>query len=326
MRRLLLRAALAVLPGLWMPPAAHAADKPNYPTRPIKLIVPYSPGGLADIVARLVADNLAGKVGQPVIVENRPGANGTIGTHALARADADGYTLGLVASSHVFGRALMPALAFDPIKDFAPVTLATRTPIVLVSSPKLPVNSIGELLSYAKAHPDTLAYASAGNGSNVHVFGRWFTDAAGLRMVHVPYKGSAAAHVDLISGLVAIAFDTLPAVRPHIANGGLKLLAVGGTRRIPQYPEVPTIAESGVAGFDAGSWVAVLAPAKTPQPVIDYLNREMVAVLKSPKVRERLTEAGAEVVASTPDELKTTLVSEEKRYGGLIKKLGITLD
>jgi tripartite-type tricarboxylate transporter receptor subunit TctC len=327
MRRLIVRAAAACLPLLCLAPAAFAADALAFPTKPIKIIVPYSPGGLPDMAARLVADNLGARVGQPVFVENRPGANGTIGAAAVARAEPDGYTIGLFASSHVFSRALMPSLPFDPVKDFAPITMAVRTPVVLVAAPSLPAKNMAEALAYVRAHPDTLAYASAGSGSNTHVFGRWFVDAAGLKMVHVPYKGSAAAHVDIISGQVALAFDTLPSVRALVAAGKVRLLAIAGARRLPQYPDVPTVAEAAsVPGYDVDSWAAVLAPAKTPQPVIDRLNREIVAILKSDKVQAQLRDAGAQVVAGTPRELGAVLVSEEKRYGELIRRLGITLD
>lgn len=325
-RRWMLGAVLLASIGLLMAPRTGAAQGADYPSRPVRLIVPYGAGGGADVVARLMADNLAPRLGQAVVVENRPGANGAIGTAAVAKADPDGYTLALVVSSHVFGRALVPNLPFDPVKDFAPITLATRSPIVLVASASLPVKTLGDLLAYVRARPDELAFASAGNGSNVHVFGQWFNDLARLRMIHVPYKGSSAAHLDLISGRVAMAFDTLASVQPHVAAGKLKLLAVAGPRRLEQHPDVPTVAEAGVPGFEAESWTAVLAPAATPRPVVDRLQREIGAVLRMPAVRERLKGAGVQVVGSSPDELKDVLVTEEKRYGDLIRRLGITLD
>ncbi|HSV82747.1 MAG TPA: tripartite tricarboxylate transporter substrate binding protein [Ramlibacter sp.] len=325
MRRNFIHALFALTLSSVLAPA-QAADAASFPTRPIKLIVPYAPGGSADLTARLVADALAPKLGQPVVVENRPGANGAIGTAAVAKADPDGYTLGLVVSSHVFGRALVPSLPFDPIKDFAPVTLTARTPIVLVVPATLPVRDVRELIAYARARPEKLAFASAGNGSNVHVFGQWFSDLAGLRMAHVPYKGSTAAHPDLIAGRVHMVFDSLAAVQPHIVSGKLRLLAVGGAQRVPQYPDVPTVAEAGLPGFAAESWGAVLAPARTPPAVIELLNREITAVLRSDKVRERLTGAGVQVVGSSPEELARVLAGDEKRYGDLIRKMGITLD
>jgi tripartite-type tricarboxylate transporter receptor subunit TctC len=325
-RRWMLGAVLLASLGLLLAPRTGAAQGADYPSRPVRLIVPYGAGGGADVVARLIADNLAPRLGQAVVVENRPGANGAIGTAAVAKAEPDGHTLALVVSSHVFGRALVPNLPFDPVKDFAPVTLATRSPIVLVASASLPVKTLGDLVAYVRARPDELAFASAGNGSNVHVFGQWFNDLARLRMIHVPYKGSSAAHLDLISGRVAMAFDTLASVQPHVAAGKLKLLAVAGPRRLEPLPDVPTVAEAGVPGFEAESWTAVLAPAATPRPVVDRLQREIAAVLRMPAVRERLKGAGVQVVGSSPDELKDVLVTQEKRYGDLIRRLGITLD
>ena len=306
--------------------AAPAAEGAPFPSRPIKFVVPYSPGGLADMVARLVASTAAPKLGQPVIVDNRAGANGTIGTAAVANAEPDGHTLAFVASSHVFGRALMPSLGYDPLKSFAPITLATRTPVVFVASAKLPVASMADFIAYARQHPKELSFASAGSGSNVHVFGQWLNSAANLQMTHVPYKGSAAAHMDLVSGIVNAAFDTLPSVQPQVTTGGLRLLAVGSSQRLPQYPGVPTVAESGIKGFEAGSWVAVLAPARTPQPVVQVLNRAIAEALRTPAVQKKLKDAGAEVVAGTPEDLAALMASEERRYGELIRRLAITAD
>jgi len=321
-----LRRVLAfLLASLGASGAVHAqAPAPSGP-RPLRIVVPYAAGGLADITARLLADHLAARLQQPVVVENKPGANGTIGTALVAKAPADGNTLALVVSSHVFGRALMPDLPYDPIKDFAPVTLATRTAMVLVATPSLPVSNVPELVAYVRARPGQLAFASAGNGSNVHVFGQWFADLAGLRMTHVPYKGSAAAHLDLIAGRTHIVFDTLGAVQPHIAAGNLKVLAAGA-ERLRQFPDVATVAESGYPGFRAESWGAVLAPAGTPPARIDQLNREIVAALRTPAIRKRLEDAGAQVIGGTPAELGEVLMSEERKYGELIRRMGIKLD
>jgi tripartite-type tricarboxylate transporter receptor subunit TctC len=306
---------------------AHAATPgaPSFAGKPVRIVVPYAAGGLADITARLLADHLTTRLGTTVMVENRPGANGSIGTALVAKAPPDGHTLALVVSSHVFGKSLMPDLPFDPIKDFAPVTLATRTAMVLVATPDLPVKNVPELISYVKARPNQLAFASAGNGSNVHIFGQSFADLAGLQMAHVPYKGSAAAHVDLMAGRTQIVFDTLGAVQPHIAAGKMKVLAAGADR-LPQYPDLPSVAEAGFPGFRAESWGAVIAPANTPPEVVALLNREIVAVLNLPPVRKRLEDAGAQIVGSSPTELQAMLVSEEKKYGDLIRTMGIKLD
>lgn len=295
------------------------------PGVPLRIVVPYAPGGLADITARLLAENLTSRLNQTVVVENKPGANGSIGAAQVAKSAPDGNTLALVVSSHAFGRALMPTLPYDPVKDFAPVTLATRTAMVLVATPSLPVRNVPELVAYAKQRPNELSFASAGTGSNVHVFGQWFADLAGLKMNHVPYKGSAAAHPDLIAGRTQIVFDTLGAVQPHLASGRLKMLAAGA-QRLPQYPDVPTVAEAGYPGFRAESWGAVLAPAGTPPARVKQLNKEIVAVLNTPAIKKRLEDAGAQVVGSTPEELGTLLVEEDKRFTTLIRDMGIKLD
>ena len=313
--------ALGATTGL--PTAAWAQE---FPTQTIKIVVPYAPGGQADITARLIAEGLKTRLPQPVIVENRPGANGAIGTALVAQATPDGHTLVLVVASHVFGKALMPNLSFDPIKSFAPITMTARTPVVMVATPTLPVTTLADFVAYAKSKHGELAYASAGNGSNVHVFGQWFNQLAKLNMIHVPYKGSAAAHTDLIAGRTHVVFDTLPSVQGHIAQGSLKLLAAGGKTRLAQFPDVPTVAESGYAGYEAASWGAVLAPSGTPKPIVDKLNREIVAVLKSDAVKSRMASFGSEVVANSPDELLAVLEAEAKLYGTLIRDLGIKMD
>jgi tripartite-type tricarboxylate transporter receptor subunit TctC len=292
---------------------------------PLRIVVPYAAGGLADITARMLAEDLTTRLNQSVVVENKPGANGSIGAAQVAKATPDGNTIALVVSSHAFGKALMPSLPYDPVKDFAPVTLATRTAMVLVATPSLPVRNVPELVAYAKQHPNELQFASAGQGSNVHIFGQWFADMAGLKMNHVPYKGSAAAHPDLIAGRTHIVFDTLGAVQAHLTAGRLKLLAAGA-QRLPQYPDVPTVAEAGYPGFRAESWGAVLAPAGTPQARIRQLNKEIVAALNTPAIKKRLEDAGAQVVGSTPEELGALLVDEDKRFTKLIRDMGIKLD
>jgi tripartite-type tricarboxylate transporter receptor subunit TctC len=308
-------------------PAAQAADPAQgYPSQPIRIIVPYAPGGLPDITARLIAGDLGTRLGQSVIVENRPGANGSIGTGMLARAKPDGYTLGVVASSHVFGRALMPSLPYDPLKDFAPITMAVTTPVVLTESATLPPRTLAEFVDYARARPGALSFASAGIGSNTHVFGQWFSDMAKINMVHVPYKGAAPAHVDLVSGRIALEFDTLAAAQPFIDNGKVRVLAVAGPARLAQYPDVPTVEESGYPGFQAELWDAVLAPAGTPAAIVEKLNHAIVAGLRSPELERKLALAGAQVVADSPDQVRATLASEERRYGELIRKMNITVE
>ena len=317
--------ALSAMLGLSLTLTAGLAHAQIAPGVPLRIVVPYAAGGLADITARMLAEDLTTRLNQNVVVENKPGANGSIGAAQVAKATPDGNTIALVVSSHAFGKALMPTLPYDPVKDFAPVTLATRTAMVLVATPSLPVRNVPELVAYAKQHPNELQFASAGPGSNVHIFGQWFADMAGLKMNHVPYKGSAAAHPDLIAGRTHIVFDTLGAVQAHLTAGRLKLLAAGA-QRLPQYPDVPTVAEAGYPGFRAESWGAVLAPAGTPQVRIRQLNKEIVAALNTPAIKKRLEDAGAQVVGSTPEELGALLVDEDKRFTKLIRDMGIKLD
>lgn len=295
----------------------------DYPTSTIQLIVPYAPGGSGDITARLIAEHLSPALGRPVVVENRPGANGSIGSDFVAKAAPDGYTLEVVVQSHVLGKALMPSLTYDPVGDFEPISLMSRTQLGVVVPASLPVNTLEELAAYVKAHPGELAFASAGHGSNAHVFTEWFLDTADLDMIHVPYAGSAAAHPDLISGVATMAFDTLASVQGLVADGRLKLLAVAGAERHPEFPDVPTIAESGYPDYDASSWTMLLAPAGTPEAIVDRLNKEVVAILSRDDVKERLASLGATVVASSPAEAKATMETEVQRYTDLIERLGL---
>jgi len=298
----------------------------TYPTKPIKVIVPYAPGGSGDITARLLSDRLRPKLGQPLIVENKPGANGSIGTDFVAKAAPDGYTLALVVASHAFAKALMPDLPFDPVLNFAPVSMTTRTHVVLVTAPSFPPNTVSELIAYVRARPNQFAFASAGTGSNVHLFGEWFNMLAGIKATHVPYKGSAAAHPDLISGRTQWVFDTYASVRPHVEAKRLKLIAVCGEKRLPQLPNIPTVSESGLPEFKAYSWTGILAPANTPKPIIDRLNREILSVLQADELRERLVTIGADPVGSSPEEFRTAIEAEDVRFGKLIRSLNIRLE
>ena len=299
----------------------------DFPTQPVRIVVPYPAGGLADITARLLAEHLPGKLGgQTVVVENRPGANGTIGAMLVARAKPDGHTLGLVVSSHAFSRALMPRLRFNPVDDFEAITQVTATSIVMVASAELPVSTFAQFMEYARNSKEQIVFASAGSGSNVHVFGQWFSDMAKLGMLHVPYKGSSEAHADLIAGRTHITFDTLGAVLPHIRSGKLKLLAAAGPKRLSQFPNVPTIAESGFPDFSADSWAALLAPKGTPAALIAKLQEAVAEVLARDDVRERLEGAGAKAVGSTPEQAKQLLRRDEQHYGDLVKKMGIQLN
>ncbi|EIM30110.1 Bug family tripartite tricarboxylate transporter substrate binding protein [Microvirga lotononidis] len=324
MRSLLNRSlsVLAVASALLAVPAL-AVD--SYPSRAIRIIVPYSPGGQGDITARLISEKLATSIGKPVTVENRAGANGIIGIDALAKAEPNGYTIGVVVASHALSRAIVPQLPYDPVKDFTPITTTALTQMAMVISPKLPVSTVQEFIDYAKKHPGELAYKSAGPGSNSHLFGAWFADAAGIEMIHVPYKGSGDSMPDLMSGVVQMGFDTLPAVRGHVDSKQIKMIAAGGPDRSSQYPNVPTVEEAGLKGFAANSWGMVLAPKGTPKAIVDRLNAEIGAILRSDDVKAKFETMGATVVANSPAEAEAMLEREEALYTDLVKRLGISI-
>jgi tripartite-type tricarboxylate transporter receptor subunit TctC len=305
--------------------SAAAAWAQAWPSRPVKIIVPYTVGGASDITARLLADKLGERLGQPFAVENRAGASGTIGTELVAKA-TDGHTLLMVASSHVVNGALFPKLGYDPIKSFVPITHTANVHLVMVAPSSLGVNTVGEFVALAKSRPGALSYASSGNGSNPQFFAEMFKQAAGLEMTHVPYKGSTAAHADLLAGRTHLMFDALAAVMPHVKSGRLKLLAVASPSRSDLLPGVATLAESGVPGYGATSWGALLAPAGTPPSVIALLQRESAAILQSPQVRERLATLGAEVVGSSSEQLADLMRREESRYTRMVRELQITPD
>ena len=305
--------------------SAAAAWAQAWPSRPVKIIVPYTVGGASDITARRLADKLGERLGQPFAVENRAGASGTIGTELVAKA-TDGHTLLMVASSHVVNGALFPKLGYDPIKSFVPITHTANVHLVMVAPSSLGVNTVGEFVALAKARPGALSYASSGNGSNPQFFAEMFKQAAGLEMTHVPYKGSTAAHADLLAGRTHLMFDALAAVMPHVKSGRLKLLAVASPSRSDLLPGVATLAESGVPGYGATSWGALLAPAGTPPSVIALLQRESAAILQSPQVRERLATLGAEVVGSSSEQLADLMRREESRYTRMVRELQITPD
>lgn len=309
---------------LLMPVASLAQA---WPERPVRIIVPYTPGGASDITARILAERMSAKFGQPVTVDNRAGASGIIGTEAVAKASPDGYTLVFVASSHVVNKALFGNLTYDPIKSFAPITHTANVQLVMVVPATLGVNTVAEFIALAKSKPGALSYASSGSGSNPQFFAEMFKQLTDLDLQHVPYKGSTAAHADLLAGRTHLMFDALASVGPHVKSGRLKLLAVASPTRSVLLPEVPTVSEaSGRAGYGATSWGALLAPAGTPKPILDRLNQESVAILNSPDVKERLGSMGAEVVASTTQQLADLMAREEVRYTKLVRDLKIKPD
>jgi len=318
-------AALLVFPLALL--GASPAGAQDYPRRPLRLIVPFAPGGGNDIVARAIAQSLGASLGQPVIVDNRAGAGGVIGAELAAKSPADGYTLFLGGvGSHAVNPSLHARLPYDPVGDFAPITLIASAPSVLVVHPSVPAQSIAQFSALAKANPGKLNYASNGNGSSAQLAAVMYESMAGVAMVHVPYKGLAPALVDLLSGEVQAMFSSVVAIVPHIKAGRLRALAVTGKRRSPLMPEVPTLAESGLPEYEAGSWYGVLAPAGTPRAIIAKLHGEVVHALAQPEVRERLAGEGAEVIGSTPEEFAAHIKSELARMGKLIRGAGLRME
>lgn len=303
--------------------AATAADKP-YPTRPIRLVVGYPPGGSTDIAARLIAQKLMPVVSQNVIVDNRAGASGTIGASLVAKAEPDGHTLSFAASPEVaIYRALVKNQSYDSFRDFQPVTLVGRVPFMLVVHPSVAASSVKELVALAKAKAGALNFASFGSGTSNHLVGEAFRAATGINIVHIPYKGSAPAIADLLGGQVQMTFDAVPVVLPQVRAGKLKALAVATPRRSPLAPDVPTMDEAGVAGFTGGTWWGVLAPARTPSPVVDRLSREIAAIVRAPDVTQIFTERGFEAVGNNPAEFRAFIESETRRWLKVAQGAGI---
>ena len=304
--------------------ASHAALAQAYPAKPIRLVVPVPPGGSTDIVARIVAQKLSDRLGQQVVVENRGGAGGTIGAEAVAKAPPDGYTLVVgTTSTHAVAPSVYGKIGYDPVKDFAPISLIAVTPYLLVVNPSVNVKSLQEFVGYVKARPGKLNYASAGTGSTTHLAMEMLKSAAGLYIVHIPYNGNGPAGTAVIAGQVEILFGSLPAVLPHAKSGRVRPLAVGTPKRSPSLPDVPTVAESGFPGFDASLWLAIMAPAGTPAPIVDRLQREIHAVIASPDTADALNKAGAEPITSTPAELAAMVKDGVEKYGKVVKQAGV---
>jgi len=295
----------------------------QYPNRAVKLVVPFPPAGATDIVGRIVAQKLGEQMGQSVVVENKPGAGGSIGSDLVAKSAPDGYTLLMATSStHSIGPALQK-LPYDPLKDFAPITHVANVPNVLVVSPVLPVTSVKELIAYAKARPGQLNFASSGVGTIVHLNGELFKMLAGVDLVHVPYKGTALSIPDVANGSVAMLFDSLASVQPHIKAGRVRPLAVNAQRRSALLPEVPTLAEAGMPAFDRYTWFGMFAPAGTPKEIVARVNAEVAAALKAPDLLERFAAAGAEAVGSTPEQFVERIKSDATRWAEVIRAANV---
>jgi tripartite-type tricarboxylate transporter receptor subunit TctC len=291
----------------------------QYPQRAIKMIVPFPPAGATDVVGRIVAQKLTERLGQSVVVENRPGAGGTIGSDLVAKSAPDGYTILMATSStHSIGPVLQK-LPYDPIRDFAAITHVANVPNVLVVSPKLPVANVKELIAYAKANPGKLNFASSGVGTIVHLNAELFKMLTGVDMVHVPYKGTALSIPDVANGNIAMLFDSLASVMPHVKAGNVRPLAVNAPQRSPLLPEVPTLAEAGLPEFDRYTWFGMFAPAGTPPEVVRRLQTEVAAALKAPDLRERFDAVGAEPVGSTPEQFVERIRSDSVKWSEVIK-------
>jgi tripartite-type tricarboxylate transporter receptor subunit TctC len=313
--------AVAVLSLAFLPLGAHSQA---FPTKPIKIIVPFVAGGSSDIVARAIGSKFQEILGQPAIVENKPGANGAIAAEFVAKAEPDGYTI-LVGSIGVFSinTALFKDLRYNPLRDFTPITLAVTTPNILVTKPDMPVATMKDLVEYAKKNPEKLSYCSSGTGSSDHLTGEVFKQTAGTTAVHVPYKGGAACQTDIMGGQVDYSFQNLGAVTAYIKGGRMKAIAVTANTRNPQLPNVPSAPEAGFPGLVVTSWQAVVAPAKTPKDIVMKLNDAIVRTLNSPEVKERMAQIGFDVVAGTPEEFGAFMKAEIDRWTQVVDKGGI---
>lgn len=298
----------------------------NYPSKPIRLIVPFSAGGTTDVVARIIAQKLSESIGQQVVVDNRSGANAIIGTELGAKSVPDGYTLVMIAFPHAINPTLHQKLPYDTLRDFAPVTLATSGPLLLAIHPSIPVTDVKGLIALARAKPGELTSASSGSGSTAHLALALFNHLAGTRIMHIPYKGAGQALNDLLGGHVSMYFSGVLAVLPHVKSGKLKGLAVTTRNRSDAAPAVPTIAETGIPGYEVSGWYGVIAPARTPKETIARLNSEIVGQLRNPDMREKLAAKGAEVVASTPEQFSSYIESEIAKWAKVIKGAGIRAD
>jgi tripartite-type tricarboxylate transporter receptor subunit TctC len=305
---------------------ATTAGADTYPSRAIKIIVPFPAGQASDTIARLVGEQLGRTLGQAVVVENRPGAGGNIGTEAGARSAPDGYTLTMATAALPISKNVYKKLPFDPAKDFETVSLMTVTPLVLVARPSLPANDVASLVELARKQPGKLTFASSGQGTSHHLSGELLKAVANVDILHVPYKGSAPAHVDLMGGSVDIMFDNILPVSPHVKSGKLKALAVTTKSRAPSMPDVPTMAESGYPNFEAVAWFGLLAPAGTPAPIVERLSTEVNKILKSPEINARLTGMGANVMGTTPKEFSAFMKAEIEKWAPVVKRANIVLD
>ena len=320
-----LLAALVAASAALAAPLARA-DAVQWPTRPVKILFGFPPASATDVIARAVGQKLSEKWGQPVVIENRPGAGGNLGTELAARAPADGYTIFFGTVANAISTSLYSKLNYDYLKDFTPITLVATTPLVLVANPAVPAKNVKELIEYAKANPGKLNFGSGGVGTSNHLAGEMFKSATGAQLVHVPYKGTPAAYNDMFGGQVALMWDNIVAASNHVKSGKLKPLAVTSAQRASSLPDVPTMAESGLPGFEAVSWIGALVPAGTPQPIVDKIHADMVAVLRMPEIRQQLGASGAVVVGNTQEQFAAWNRNEIAKWAKAVKDSGAKVD
>lgn len=306
--------------------AVAAFGQGNYPTRPVRVIVPFAPGGGSDVLARYLGPRLSDRLGQPVVVDNRPAASGVVGADLVAKANPDGYTLLLVFSTHAQSAQLFTRLPFDPIKDFAPITLVITTPLGMMLNPGVPAKTVKEFIAYAKASPGKLNYGSSGPGSSPHLATELFMSMAGVQMAHIPYKGVAPIIAAQLGNEVQFSFANMFSTEGHWKAGRLRLVAHAGAKRLESLPTIPTIGESGVPGFEAIIWYGYMTAVKTPRPIVDRLNREIAAVANIPEVRQTLISQGNEIVAGSPQDFAKLIITDANKWGAIGKRLGVKLD
>ena len=317
---------VVVLASMLLAVVTASAGAEDYPTRPIRVVVPFSPGGAVDGPMRLIAQEMSKSMGAGVIVDNKPGAGATIGADAVAKSPPDGYTLLLASQTNVISATLYPKLPYDAVEDFVPISLIGREPGVLVVNPSLPVKTFQEFVAYVKERPGKVDYASSGNGSGQHLFMALLASTVGLKMNHIPYRGSGQATTDLLGGTVQASIPGTAGMVGHIKAGKLRALAVTGAKRSSQLPDVPTLAESGVPGYEAYVWMGLMAPKGTPPPIIDKLHREVLRALGIDEVKKHMEGAGIEIVGSTPMEFGTFYRAEKDRWAKVIRETGAKAD
>ncbi|WP_066741577.1 tripartite tricarboxylate transporter substrate binding protein [Cupriavidus sp. D384] len=322
-RKLLLSLSVLSVPMLAAVPAAQAQAWPN---KPIRMVVPYPPGGPTDIVARVVGQKLSERLGQPIVVDNRPGAGGNIGADAVAKSAPDGYTMLVATTAHAINMTLFAKPGYNTRTDFAPVSMLTSGPLVLVTAPSTPASNVAELIAMAKANPGKVTFASSGNGQSTHLSAELFDSMAGIRMTHVPYKGSAPALTDVMAGQATVMFDTMLSAMPFVRDGKLRALAVTGAARSPAAPDIPTVAQAGLPGYEATAWNALLVPAGTPAAVVDKLGEALKAVLTQDDVRTRFATQGFAATWTSPPDTGRFVAHEIDKWGKVVKASGATID